>query len=160
LIFSNAAFHWVDDHPGLIARLTAALGPSGQLAFQVPAMHEAPSHTLADDIAGTSPFREALAGWCRSQPVLRPERYAHLLYPAGFAAQRVAMVVYPHVLASREDVIEWMKGTLLTEYERRMPPDLFVRFVAEYRGRLLDRMGDARPFFFPFKRILCWAAKA
>jgi trans-aconitate 2-methyltransferase len=36
LIFSNAALHWVEDHEALLARLTAALAPGGQLAFQVP----------------------------------------------------------------------------------------------------------------------------
>src|SRR6266508_4009013 len=36
LIFSNAAFHWVEDHASLLARFVSALNPSGQLAFQVP----------------------------------------------------------------------------------------------------------------------------
>src|SRR5690349_15098037 len=32
LVFSNAALHWVPDHPRLLARLAAALRPGGQLA--------------------------------------------------------------------------------------------------------------------------------
>ena len=53
-----------------------------------------------------------------------------------------------------------MKGTLLTEYEKRLSPDLFVRFVEEYRARLVPRLEPTRPFFFPFKRILCWGRKS
>ena len=52
-----------------------------------------------------------------------------------------------------------LKGTLLTEYERRLTPALFVEFVAEYRARLLATLEDARPFFFPFNRILCWGQR-
>jgi trans-aconitate 2-methyltransferase len=53
-----------------------------------------------------------------------------------------------------------MKGTLLTEYARHLPPDLFERFVEEYRARLLPQLDAAQPYFFPFKRILCWGQRA
>jgi hypothetical protein len=46
-----------------------------------------------------------------------------------------------------------VKGTLLTEYERHLPPDVFGEFVKEYRMRLLSRMDASHPFFFPFTRI-------
>ncbi len=159
LIFSNAAFHWVEDHDALISRLAAALEPGGQLAFQVPAMHGGLSHTIAQDLTDVEPFRTAFAGWSRPQPVLAPDRYAHLLHRAGFADEHVRLVVYPHVLGGREEVIEWMKGTLLTEYERHLPPALFAAFVDEYRARLMAAQDDARPFFFPFNRILCWGQR-
>ena len=159
LIFSNAAFHWVDDHDELIARLAAALKPSGQLAFQVPASHDGASHTTAEDLTREEPFASAFDGWHRPQPVLTPEAYARLLYRTGFAEPSVRLVVYPHVLAGPEEVVEWMKGTLLTEYERHLPPDLFQHFLAAYRERLLGRIEQTRPFFFPFKRILCWGQK-
>lgn len=160
LIFSNAAFHWVDDHPALIARLARALAPRGQLAFQVPAMHDAVSHTLAEELTDVEPFRDALAGWHRPQPVLTPGAYAATLYRAGFTEPQVRLVVYPHVLEDAGHVVEWMKGTLLTEYARKLPPDLFPAFVEQYRERLLDRLDDEWPFFFPFNRILCWGQRS
>src|SRR5690242_11526952 len=55
LIVSNAAFHWVVDHRSLIRRLRARLADRGQLAFQVPAMHHARSHALADELAREEP---------------------------------------------------------------------------------------------------------
>ena len=156
LIASNAALHWVDDHAALIPRLVRALTPRGQLAFQIPAMHDNLSHTLADELAANE-FRGDLNGWRRPQPVLTPEAYARLLYGAGCAEQRVHLSVYPHVLPSREDVVEWMKGTLLTEYDRHLPPGRFPAFLEAYRARLAAALQDERPFFFPFTRILCWA---
>ena len=159
LIFSNAAFHWVEDHPALIHRLFAALRPGGQLAFQVPAMHHAISHTLPDELARTPPFVETFADWRRPQPVLEPEEYARLLFRVGFAQPKVRLVIYPHVLADREQVVEWMKGSLLTEYEKHLPPEQFAAFTAAYRDRLIPLLEPDRPFLFPFKRILCWGRK-
>lgn len=160
LIFSNAAFHWIDDHDTLLPRLAEALAPGGQLAFQVPAQHEDATHVTADELAETEPFRSAFGGWRRVHSVQSPEQYARLLYRSGFADPNVRLMVYPHILASREAVVEWMKGTLLTEYARHLPPDLFERFVEEYRARLLPQLDAAQPYFFPFKRILCWGQRA
>jgi trans-aconitate 2-methyltransferase len=160
LILSNAALHWVDDHPTLIPRLAAALAPSGQLAFQIPAQHDALTHTIADELARLEPFASALNGWRRSQPVLTPDDYARLLYRCGFDDPKVHLIVYPHILASRGDVVEWVKGSLLTEYKRHLPDEVYDRFVGEYRERLLSQLEDARPFFYPFKRILCWGQRS
>ena len=159
VIVSNAAFHWVDDHASLLPRLFAALAPRGQLAFQVPAMHDHPSHTIAEALTTAEPFRDAFGGWHRPQPVLTPDEYARMLYRAGFRQQHVRLAVYPHVLDGPEAVIEWMRGTLLTDYERRLPPDLFPSFLEAYRARLLARLDQTRPFFFPFDRILCWGTR-
>lgn len=160
LVFSNAAFHWVSDHRTLLRRLAGALHPQGQLAFQVPASHDQPSHLVAEELAGAEPYKPAFNGWHREQPVLAPEDYARLLFDLGFDAPQVRLVVYPHVLAGPEEVVEWMKGTLLTEYQRHLPRELFDRFVTDYRARLLARLDARRPLFFPFKRILCWGRRS
>jgi trans-aconitate 2-methyltransferase len=160
LIFSNAAYHWVDDHDTLLPRLAARLASNGQLAFQVPAQHEDVTHVTADELADTEPFRATLNGWRRVQSVQTPERYARLLYQAGFPSPSVRLIVYPHVLPSRDAVVEWMKGTLLTEYARHLPDEMFARFVEAYRKRLLPRLEASEPFFFPFKRILCWGQRS
>ncbi len=159
LVFSNAAFHWTEHHDELIPRLARALAPGGQLAFQVPAMHHEVTHAVAEELTGVEPFRSAFGGWTRPQPVLSPERYARLLFDSGFATQHVRLVVYPHVLGAAEDAVEWMKGTLVTEYQRHLPGDLRGPFVDAYRERLLARVEHTTPFFFPFNRILCWARK-
>ncbi|HEY7289815.1 MAG TPA: methyltransferase domain-containing protein [Vicinamibacterales bacterium] len=160
VIFSNAALHWVADHEILISRLAEALTASGQLAFQVPAMHDNPSHMLATELASEEPYAGALAGWHRPLHVLSPDAYARLLFRLGFADPKVELIVYPHVLADADAVVEWMKGTLLTDYARRLPDDLFAMFLAAYRRRLVEQLGSQTPFFFPFKRILCWGHRA
>jgi trans-aconitate 2-methyltransferase len=159
LVFSNAALQWVPDHEALLPELAALLAPGGQLAVQVPANHDHVSHTLAGVLAREAPFRDEIGGYVRESPVLPPEAYADLLHRSGFAEQQVRLEVYGHQLGSRADVVEWVKGTLLTDYERRLTPSSFARFLEAYRERLLPQLRDERPYFYPFKRILLWARR-
>ncbi len=156
VVFSNAALQWVDDHHGLFARLKAMLVPGGELAVQVPANFDHVSHTLAAEIAREEPFTGAMQGYSRIFSVLPPEEYAALLHGLGFVAQSVRLQVYGHVLESPDAVVEWVRGTLLTDYESRMPEAMYGQFVARYRSRLNAALGDQRPYLYPFKRILMW----
>jgi trans-aconitate 2-methyltransferase len=156
LVFSNAALHWVDDHRDLFARLTAALRPGGQLAVQMPANHDHASHLVAERVASEEPFREALGGYMRRSPVLSPEIYAVLLDRLGYVAQHVRLQVYLHLLPEPDAVVDWVKGTLLTDYKRRLPDSLYEGFIARYRELLLTELGEGRPFRFTFKRLLLW----
>jgi trans-aconitate 2-methyltransferase len=156
LVFSNAALHWVPDHEALWPRLAALVAPGGQLAVQVPHNDHHPSHRVAVEVAGEAPFREPLGGAVRVSPVLPPERYAELLFRLGFAERRVRVEVYGHALASRDEVVEWVRGTTLTDYERRLPADLWPAFLDRYRARLAEALPDERPFLYTFRRVLLW----
>jgi len=156
LVFSNAALQWVPDHPELFPRLARLLAPGGQLAVQMPANHDHASHVLAHALAREEPFAAALVGYVREVPVESPEWYASVLHGLGFGQQHVRLQVYGHVLGQTADVVEWTKGTLLTDYQRRLPAHLFERFVDEYRRRVVAELGDQSPYFYPFKRLLIW----
>jgi trans-aconitate 2-methyltransferase len=159
VIFSNAALHWLPDHAALFGRLVGGLRPGGQLAVQMPANHDHPSHLVAAEVAGTEPFRTALGGHRRESPVQPPEWYADLLDRLGLAPQHVRLQVYLHHLAARDEVVEWVRGTMLTDYQSRMPEDLFEVFLATYRARLLPHLEDSRPYRYPFKRLLLWGRR-
>src|SRR5262249_44359096 len=159
LVFSNAALHWVPEHERVLEGLSQALAPGGQIAIQVPANHDHPSQVAAAEVAQEATFRGPLAGHVRYTPGLLPEEDPGPLDRLGYREQHVRLAVYGHRLPSRDDVVEWTKGTLLTDYESRLPPDLFAAFLARYREVLLLRLADTRPHFFPFKRILIWATR-
>jgi trans-aconitate 2-methyltransferase len=159
LVFSNAALHWLPDHERLFAHVAALVRPGGQLAVQMPANHDHPSHVVAAEVAREAEFKDALGGHERRSPVLAPEAYAALLKRIGFRDQHVRLQVYAHELASRDEVVEWVRGTLLTDYQKRLAPAAFERFLARYREALLPRLADERPYFYPFKRVLMWARR-
>jgi len=159
LVFSNAAVHWVPDHGQVLERLVGLLADGGQLAVQVPANHDSPSHAIINEVAREAPFAEALGGYVKPTHVLAPERYASLLDRLGFGEQQVRLQVYPHHLGNRDEIVEWVKGTTLTDYQKRLPSDVFAAFVERYRERLHDELPDERPLFYPFKRILMWGIR-
>jgi trans-aconitate 2-methyltransferase len=152
LIFSNAAFHWVPDHEQLFARMRNLLTEDGQLAVQMPANDSHTSHVVAAELArefGIAP---------RQDYVLPVEQYAELLDRLGAKRQHVRLQVYGHVLPASGDVVEWVRGALLTHYQSLLSPERFDDFLAEYRKRMHDALGDQQPFFYTYKRVLMHAA--
>jgi len=160
VIFSNAALQWCENHPDIFKRIKAALKPSGQIALQMPMNHDHPTHIIAGLVAQREPYASALmaTGGAREVALLKPEGYAQLLFDLGFKEQSVSLRVYGHILESREGVVEWVKGTLLTYYQSRLPSDLYTAFLADYIRELFQHLPESRPFFYPFKRVLIWAS--
>lgn len=152
LIFSNAALHWIADHEQLFVRLTNFLAMDGQLAVQMPANDDHPSHRLAAELASEFDIEP------RPAHVLPVERYAALLHRLGYKRQHVRLQVYGHLLPTAADVAEWVRGALLTHYEAQLPPARFTEFLDAYRTQLGVVLGDERPYFYSYKRVLMWGA--
>jgi len=156
VVFSNAALQWVFDHETLFPRLAKTLRPGGQLAVQMPANHDHPSHVVAHEVARAPRHARALGGYVRHNPVQPVEWYAELLARMGFQEQHVRQQVYLHRLAGPEEVVEWVKGSLLTDYRRKLSPEDYEAYLSDFRERLLADLPDERPHLYPFKRILLW----
>lgn len=154
LVFSNAALHWLDDHPALLARLCGCVAGDGVLAVQMPRNFGAPSHTLMHELASSPPWRDALARLLRPQPVLAPEDYY------GILAQRTASLdvwetEYLQILEGENPVAEWTKGTWLAPLLAALAPEARTVFEAEYRRRVAQaypRRADGKTLF-PFRRL-------
>ena len=162
VVFANAALQWVPDHEAVLERWVGLLCPGGQLAVQVPANLHHPSHRVIAELATEAPFVDAGDGPPPEDPVrsvLAPERYAEVLHRLGFADQHVRLQVYGHVLPAVDDVVEWTKGTSLTRMRRHFSTDVYDAFVAAYRDRRVAELGDQRPYFYAFRRILMWATR-
>ena len=153
LLFSNAALHWIPNHERLFTRLMPLLAPNGQIAIQMPANHDHPSHRIAAELATSFGIEP------RTVNILAPESYADLLHRLGFQRQHVRLQVYGHVLPSTRDVVEWTKGSTLTPYREALSSEGYEEFLAAYTNRLVAALGDSSPYFYTFKRVLIWAAK-
>jgi trans-aconitate 2-methyltransferase len=155
VVFANASLQWCADHEQLLARLAGILAPGGQLAVQVPCNHDHPSHTVSAAVAAElidEPPPDPVAA-----NVLAPARYAEVLHELGATQQHVRMQVYGHVLDSTAAIVEWTKGTSLTRFRDVLDDATFDELVRRYRDRLVAELGDRRPCFYAFKRILFWA---
>lgn len=160
LIIANASLQWVPDHAAVLRRWTAALSDGGQLAVQVPSNASMPSHLAAIHVGEREPYLSACGGHPPPDPVannvLAPEQYAQLLHDLGFSRQHVRLQVYPHLLPSSRHVVEWVRGTTLTRFEKVLEPELFQQFLVDYERELLSEIGEHEPFFFGFRRVLLW----
>ena len=92
-----------------------------------------------------SPSPRPSAAYVHPTHLLPVEAYATLFHRLGFARQSVKLVVYTHLLESRESVVEWVKGSILTEYQSRLAPELYERFLETYRERLLPASRTSGP---------------
>jgi len=164
VVVANASLHWVPDHAATLQRWTASLRPGGQLAVQVPANADQVPYLVAAEVAHEEPFLSALDGDPPPDVVAvnvrPPEWYARALHDLGFVTQHVRLQVYDHLLPGTDAVVEWLRGTTLTRFFDALPPELHEPFVDRYRAALIDAVGDRRPHFFPFKRILMWARRS
>ncbi len=78
----------------------------------------------------------------RFEAILTPEEYAGLLDTLGFDEINARMQVYVHRLPDTASVIEWVKGTLLTQYRKDLGEAKYETFLAQYRTELLAELGD------------------
>jgi trans-aconitate 2-methyltransferase len=162
LIVANASLQWVPDHAVVLAQWVRSLRPGGQIAVQVPANADHPSHTCSAAVAHREPFLSAFAESGDGTPppdpvaenVLLPEHYSELLHDLGVVDPHVRLQVYPQLMPSSAHVVDWTSGTSLTRFFKRLPADLHAPFVDAYRTELLNTIGKHEPYFYPFKRIL------
>jgi trans-aconitate 2-methyltransferase len=152
LVFSNAAIQWCDDHKTVFAKMKGMLSDEGQIAVQMPFNQDFPTHAVAREMAA-----EIAPDFTIQDSMLSLEEYSSILYRLGFKNQNAFVKVYGHELESREGVVEWVKGSTLTPFKKRLTTKKYDSFLKEYERRLFSEIKDERPFFFTFKRILLWA---
>jgi len=154
VIYSNAALHWLPDHPQMLVRLVRALRPGGTLAVQMPRNFQAPSHTLIAEAALAGPWRKTLQPLLRPAPVAEPAFYFDLLSPHTSTLD-MWETEYLHILEGDDPVKEWTKGSWLSplldalqEPERSQ----FERRYADLVGVAYPRRPDGRTLL-PFRRL-------
>jgi trans-aconitate 2-methyltransferase len=152
LILSNSCFHWIDDHQALIDHLLPQLAGTGTLAFQVPANHDAPSHTLLRDLCASERWRDRLDGLPRTG-VRELTWYLEELGGRGLKPT-VWVTTYHHLLEGEDPVLEWVKGTTLRPILERLDNDEQFEFTTTYSS-LLRRAytKNHETTLFPFKRL-------
>lgn len=160
VVFSNAALHWVDDHPRVLQRWMGQLSPGGALAFQVPDNFDQPSHTAVAEVVDAGPWAGRLRPQLLDHPVLPPPRYHRLLRPMVDHLD-VWHTTYWQTLTGEDPVLEWVKGSLL----RPLLAELGDGEREEFLGQVAERLRTAYPAddagvtLFPFQRLFVVAQR-
>jgi trans-aconitate 2-methyltransferase len=136
LLFGNAVFQWVPDHPAVLRRLLTALPAGGVLAVQMPDNTEEPALALMRDVAAEGPWASPLAlARAMRDDLPTPAAYYDLLKPLC-ARLDIWHTVYNHVMAGPSAVVEWFRGSGLRPFLSPLDEEMRRGFLAEYAARI------------------------
>lgn len=133
-VFSNAVFHWIDDHDRLFGNLARALRPGGQLVAQWGGK------------GNVSRLLEVAASLGAPTPPPRgfatAEATADRLRTAGFGSVRTWLEEAPALFATREAFECYLRTVCLRCHLDLLPPAERDAFVSNVADRLPDRTVD------------------
>jgi trans-aconitate 2-methyltransferase len=137
LLFANASFQWIPDHPQLLRRLLEALPAGGVLAVQMPDNAREPSHMLQREVAASGPWADnpEMRAAPRSD-LLPPKAYYDLLKPVCTRID-IWHSIYNHVMATPQAIVEWFKGSALQPYLSPLDPAAREQFLAAYTEKIV-----------------------
>jgi len=136
LLFGNAVFQWVPDHPQVLARLLQTLPRGGVLAVQMPDNTKEPALLLMEKVAASGKWSSAIAQANAARNDLpRPEDYYDLLRPL---CNRIDIwhTHYNHIIENHAGVVEWFKGSGLRPFLAPLDPKTREAFVAKYTDEI------------------------
>jgi trans-aconitate 2-methyltransferase len=136
LLFANAVFQWVPDHPAVLRRLLSALTEGAVLAVQMPDNTEEPALALMREVAAEGPWAAQLAVTAAARDDLpAPAAYYDLLGPLC-AQLDIWHTVYNHVMADADAIVEWFRGSGLRPFLAPLDDAMRRGFLAEYTARI------------------------
>jgi len=139
VLFANAVFQWLPNHPQVLVRLMEQLAPGGTLAVQMPDNLGEPSHRLMREAAAEMPFASKIADAARD-PLPPVRHYYDLLTPLS-ARLDIWHTFYNHPLAGPEAIVEWLKSTGLKPFIDPLEEDERQAFLSRY----LEKIAAAYP---------------
>jgi trans-aconitate 2-methyltransferase len=150
-VFSNATFHWIQDHDALFAALHRALEPGGRLVAQCGGRGNIDAfRTLADTVAGEEPFAPYFTDWKRPWNYATAADTDQRLRRAGFVDVRCWLEPKSVTPA---DPRAFIQTVCLVRHLDPLPEDLREPFVDE----VLERSGE--PFVLEYVRLNMTARK-
>jgi trans-aconitate 2-methyltransferase len=152
LAFSNAALHWVRDHPKMFGAFFRALKPGGWLIAQCGGGPNILSvRQRAQRLMDAEPFKQYFDGWPGPWEFASPELTAERLRMAGFVDVETSSFPVPVVQTTYERCRDYLQNVILGSHLDRIPS-------AQLRDAFLDRLAqqfteDDPPCVFDYWRV-------
>jgi trans-aconitate 2-methyltransferase len=125
-VFSNATFHWIEDHRQLFERLCSVLRPGGRLVAQCGGRGNVEGWTRATlTAAANKPFAEHVEGF-EPWNFYGPEETEERLREAGFEDVRCWLEEMPVVVP--DDPLDFVSVVGLAAHYERLPQELHEPF--------------------------------
>jgi trans-aconitate methyltransferase len=138
-VFSNAAFHWVDDHQAILRGAASVLKPGGRLVVSCGGKGN------AHDVFLALRPEMRLKRWCeffRRMPMpyffYAPGDYEKWLPKFGFQINRLELALKEATYTGAEGFATWLRTTWIP-YVQRVPENLREEFIAAVTVRYLAK---------------------
>ncbi len=139
LVFSNAALHWVDDHPAFLRGAAACLVAGGRLIVSCGGRGNAQDVFLVvRSTLRLKRWREFFRKLTRPYFFHGPEEYERWLPKFGFRTSSVRLAEKDTVFATREGFAGWFRTTWLP-YTQRVPEAQREEFVSAVVERFVAK---------------------
>jgi trans-aconitate 2-methyltransferase len=139
LVFSNAALHWVDDHPAFLRGVAAALRPGGRLIVSCGGKGNAHDVFLALRPEMRS---KRWRGFFREVPrpyhFYAPGDYEKWLPKFGFKINLLNLASQDAAYAGADGIATWLRSTWIP-YVQRVPENLREEFIAAVAQRYIAK---------------------
>lgn len=152
LAFSNAAFHWIPDHPKLFGAIFRALKPGAWLIAQCGGGPNILSvRQRAQKLMDAEPFRPYFAGWHGPWEFASPETTRDRLTAAGFTEVATSSFPVPVVQTTYDRCRDYLENVILGTHLERIP-------LPHLRATFLDALAeqftaDDPPCVFDYWRV-------
>jgi trans-aconitate methyltransferase len=137
VVFSNAAWHWVDDHEAILRGVSAAMKSGGRLVVSCGGKGNAHDVFLA---LRPEMRRKRWCAFFRKMPLpyffYSPEDYQKWLPRYGFKINVVELVPKVALYDGAEGLATWIRTTWIP-FVQRVPESLRAEFVAAVTNRYL-----------------------
>jgi len=138
LIFSNAALHWVKDHPAVLAGISRSLRPGGRVVLSMGGKGNAAGLLpLVDALISSEEWRDAFDGFLFPYAFYGVEEYEKWLPGTGLQATRLELVAKDMVHESVAGLKGWIRTTWIP-FTQRIAVERQDIFINELVGKYLE----------------------
>lgn len=161
LVFSNALFQWLPEHPRHLARILQALKPGAILAVQMPDNLGEQSHVQMAKLAQKQAYVGKLAKATSARAaILSPQGYHQILRPLC-ARLDIWKTSYLHLLQGHQGIIDMLSTTGLRPYLDPLDVTQKTAFLAEYKKAITPHypVMDDGLLLYAFPRLFLLAVR-
>ncbi len=139
VVFSNAAWHWVDDHQAILRGAAAVLRPGGRLIVSCGGKGNAQDVFVAlRPVMRQAQWRNFFRKLPKPYFFYAPENYEKWLPRFGFKSGRVELAPKDATYCGAEGFASWLRTTWLP-YTQRVPDNLREEFIMAVTKRYVAK---------------------
>jgi trans-aconitate 2-methyltransferase len=152
LAFSNAALHWIKDHPRLFRAIFRSLRPGGRLVAQCGGgrQHIAQLRERAGRLMTSQPYAPYFGEWDGPWEFSDPDTARERLEAAGFVEVETSLVHRPVVLENAVEYRDFLEHVVFGTHAERLPEPLRAPFLDTVAA---PGATDAPPFSMDYWRL-------